>query len=80
MTNAKTEAVDCKFIVKEGASGPFLAIETLGDAPLMLTGVHLNLHFRNDPDIEQATQIAKELNKNIKRLSVLTFTSIEELK
>jgi hypothetical protein len=80
MSNAKTEMVDCKFKIFEGANGPFLEIILLGDTPLMLEGVHLSLHFRNKPDFEQAQEIADEMNKTISRLSVLTFTSLDDLK
>jgi hypothetical protein len=78
--NAKTETVDCKFVVKEGTAGPFLAIELLGNTPSMLVGMQLSLKFRKELNIDSATQTADELNKSINRLSVLTFTSLEGLK
>ena len=78
--NAKTATVDCKFVVKEGTAGPFLAIELLGEKPSMLVGLQLSLNFREELNIDSATRMAGELNKSISRLSVLTFTSLEGLK
>jgi hypothetical protein len=78
---ATTETVACKFTVKETGSGtPYLAIEFLGQVPLMLVGNHVSLHFSRDQSIERAQEVAQQMNDLFERVSIMHFTSIDELK
>jgi hypothetical protein len=47
---AKTETAPCTFVVKEGTRGPYLALELLGDVPV-LRDTLLFLNFRHEMNI-----------------------------
>jgi len=77
-TMSKTATTAIKFYVKENADGkPFLSLEFHGGLPndaLLLNEAHLYLNFRQRMSIDEAKDIARQMNENIESLSVMTPT------
>jgi hypothetical protein len=77
-TMSKTATTPIKFYVKENADGrPFLSLEFHGGLPndvLLLNEAHLHLNFRQQMSIDEAKDIARQMNKTIESLSVMTPT------
>ena len=75
---SKTATTAIKFYVKENADGkPFLSLEFHGGLPndvLLLNEAHLHLNFRQGMSIDEAKDIARQMNENIVSLSVMTPT------
>ena len=67
----KVETADCRFIVKEGPSGPYIEIELAGDRPRFLGNAHLILRFRRAIGTVEAHTVARDLNTRFDKLSLL---------
>ena len=67
----KVETADCRFIVKEGPSGPYIEIEFVGDRPGSLGNAHLILRFRSPIGSIEAHTVAHDLHTRFDKLSLL---------
>src|ERR1700736_3524186 len=67
-TMSKTATTAIKFYVKENPDGkPFLSLEFHGGLPndvLLLNEAHLYLNFRQQMSIDEAKDIARQMNEN----------------
>lgn len=71
---ARTEQGQCRFTVKEDASGhPFIALEPLGSAVEAFGDAFLGLTLRDSVNYAHAQQIAEILNDQVTGLSVTFF-------